>query len=137
MFGHAAEGLATWREVLARVKRSGPGGIGVHQGFRCCTDANQAELWITNENLSERCGTIVKNAKPRESTGNGAAARLKQRDARKSSGTQDHGRQRKRATGKNREGAGLGGLAWADVRPRIWQALSALPDVEVILFEPI
>lgn len=33
-------------------------------------------------------------------------------------------------------GCGLGGLAWADVRPRIEAALGALAGVEVILFEP-
>jgi O-acetyl-ADP-ribose deacetylase (regulator of RNase III) len=33
-------------------------------------------------------------------------------------------------------GAGLGGLEWADVRPRIESALAVLPDVEVLLFEP-
>ncbi|MBK7189517.1 MAG: macro domain-containing protein [bacterium] len=33
-------------------------------------------------------------------------------------------------------GAGLGGLDWDDVRPRIEHALGALPDVQVILFEP-
>jgi O-acetyl-ADP-ribose deacetylase (regulator of RNase III) len=34
-------------------------------------------------------------------------------------------------------GCGLGGLDWADVRPRIERALRALPDVRVIVFEPI
>ena len=33
-------------------------------------------------------------------------------------------------------GNGLGGLDWNEVRPRIEQALSVLPDVRVILFEP-
>jgi O-acetyl-ADP-ribose deacetylase (regulator of RNase III) len=33
-------------------------------------------------------------------------------------------------------GCGLGGLDWEDVRPRIESAMSALPEVEVILFEP-
>lgn len=33
-------------------------------------------------------------------------------------------------------GCGQGGLDWADVRPRIEQALSAVPDVRVLLFEP-
>ncbi len=33
-------------------------------------------------------------------------------------------------------GCGLGGLDWGDVRPRIERAFSALPDVEVKLFEP-
>lgn len=33
-------------------------------------------------------------------------------------------------------GCGLGGLAWADVRPRIEQAFAALPEVEVRLFAP-
>ncbi len=33
-------------------------------------------------------------------------------------------------------GSGLGGLNWNDVRPRIEKALRALPDVEVLLFEP-
>jgi len=34
-------------------------------------------------------------------------------------------------------GAGLGGLDWADVRPRIEQALAPLQHVRVIVFEPI
>jgi len=33
-------------------------------------------------------------------------------------------------------GAGLGGLEWAEVRPRIERALRALPDVRVVVFEP-
>jgi O-acetyl-ADP-ribose deacetylase (regulator of RNase III) len=33
-------------------------------------------------------------------------------------------------------GAGLGGLDWGDVRPRIEAALRDLPDVQVIIFEP-
>lgn len=33
-------------------------------------------------------------------------------------------------------GSGLGGLDWAQVRPLIEEALSALPDVEVVVFEP-
>ena len=33
-------------------------------------------------------------------------------------------------------GSGLGGLDWNEVRPRIEQTLSVLPDVRVILFEP-
>jgi O-acetyl-ADP-ribose deacetylase (regulator of RNase III) len=33
-------------------------------------------------------------------------------------------------------GCGLGGLDWKVVRPRIEQAFSELPDVEVLLFEP-
>jgi O-acetyl-ADP-ribose deacetylase (regulator of RNase III) len=33
-------------------------------------------------------------------------------------------------------GSGLGGLSWADVKPRIVEALRGLNDVEVILFEP-
>jgi O-acetyl-ADP-ribose deacetylase (regulator of RNase III) len=33
-------------------------------------------------------------------------------------------------------GSGLGGLDWQQVRPRIERALSALPDVHVLVFEP-
>jgi O-acetyl-ADP-ribose deacetylase (regulator of RNase III) len=33
-------------------------------------------------------------------------------------------------------GCGLGGLDWADVRPRIVPALEKVPDVRVLLFEP-
>jgi O-acetyl-ADP-ribose deacetylase (regulator of RNase III) len=33
-------------------------------------------------------------------------------------------------------GAGLGGLDWADVRPRIERAMRELPDVGVVVFEP-
>ena len=33
-------------------------------------------------------------------------------------------------------GAGLGGLKWADVKPRIEQAFAELPDVRVLIFEP-
>lgn len=33
-------------------------------------------------------------------------------------------------------GSGLGGLAWADVRPIIESALAALPDVRAIVYEP-
>jgi O-acetyl-ADP-ribose deacetylase (regulator of RNase III) len=33
-------------------------------------------------------------------------------------------------------GCGLGGLDWLDVRPRIEQAFAALPEVEVMLYEP-
>jgi len=33
-------------------------------------------------------------------------------------------------------GCGLGGLTWADVRPRIEQALQGLPDVHVLVYEP-
>jgi O-acetyl-ADP-ribose deacetylase (regulator of RNase III) len=33
-------------------------------------------------------------------------------------------------------GAGLGGLAWADVRPLIVSALAELEDVDVLVFEP-
>lgn len=34
-------------------------------------------------------------------------------------------------------GSGLGGLNWADVRPRVVEALSGLNDLKVIVFEPI
>lgn len=34
-------------------------------------------------------------------------------------------------------GAGLGGLAWRDVRPLIERALSEIADVDVLVFEPI
>lgn len=34
-------------------------------------------------------------------------------------------------------GAGLGGLDWADVRSRIVNAMSALDDVRIVVFEPI
>lgn len=34
-------------------------------------------------------------------------------------------------------GSGLGGLDWAEVRPRIEAALSALPNVDVLIFEPL
>ncbi len=33
-------------------------------------------------------------------------------------------------------GCGLGGLNWADVRPRIEAAFTNLPDVNILLFEP-
>jgi hypothetical protein len=33
-------------------------------------------------------------------------------------------------------GCGLGGLNWSDVRAFIEQELSALEDVEVVVFEP-
>jgi len=33
-------------------------------------------------------------------------------------------------------GAGLGGLNWADVKPRIEKAFAELPDVRVLMFEP-
>jgi O-acetyl-ADP-ribose deacetylase (regulator of RNase III) len=33
-------------------------------------------------------------------------------------------------------GCGLGGLDWADVRPRIERALAALPEVRALVFEP-
>jgi len=34
-------------------------------------------------------------------------------------------------------GCGLGGLDWAVVKPRIVEAMSALPDVRVVLFVPL
>ena len=34
-------------------------------------------------------------------------------------------------------GCGLGGLDWRDVRPRIERAFAALPDVRVLVFEPV
>ena len=34
-------------------------------------------------------------------------------------------------------GAGLGGLAWTDVRPLVERALGQLKDVEVRVFEPV
>ena len=34
-------------------------------------------------------------------------------------------------------GCGLGGLDWRDVRPRIERAFEALPDVRVLVFEPV
>lgn len=34
-------------------------------------------------------------------------------------------------------GCGLGGLDWDDVRPRIEQAFAEMPDVRVLLFEPL
>jgi O-acetyl-ADP-ribose deacetylase (regulator of RNase III) len=34
-------------------------------------------------------------------------------------------------------GCGLGGLRWNEVRPRIIKALSALPEVHVLLYEPV
>lgn len=34
-------------------------------------------------------------------------------------------------------GCGLGGLAWGDVRPRIEHVFDAVPDVRVLLFEPV
>jgi O-acetyl-ADP-ribose deacetylase (regulator of RNase III) len=34
-------------------------------------------------------------------------------------------------------GCGLGGLNWNKVRPKIIQALKVLPDVRVLLFEPV
>lgn len=34
-------------------------------------------------------------------------------------------------------GAGLGGLSWSEVRPRIINAMSKLADVRVVVFEPI
>jgi O-acetyl-ADP-ribose deacetylase (regulator of RNase III) len=33
-------------------------------------------------------------------------------------------------------GCGLGGLAWNDVKPRIVSAFAALPEVQVLLYEP-
>jgi O-acetyl-ADP-ribose deacetylase (regulator of RNase III) len=33
-------------------------------------------------------------------------------------------------------GSGLGGLNWADVRPLIERALTALPEVDTVVFEP-
>ena len=33
-------------------------------------------------------------------------------------------------------GCGLGGLDWADVRPRIERAFASLPDVQVLVHEP-
>ncbi len=33
-------------------------------------------------------------------------------------------------------GCGLGGLSWGDVKPRILEALQAVPEVNVLLFEP-
>ena len=34
-------------------------------------------------------------------------------------------------------GAGNGGLDWQEVKPRITEALGGLPDVDVLIFEPI
>jgi O-acetyl-ADP-ribose deacetylase (regulator of RNase III) len=34
-------------------------------------------------------------------------------------------------------GCGLGGLSWNEVRPRIINAMNALPDVHVLLYEPV
>jgi len=34
-------------------------------------------------------------------------------------------------------GSGLGGLSWSAVRPRIEQALADVPEVRVIIFEPV
>jgi O-acetyl-ADP-ribose deacetylase (regulator of RNase III) len=33
-------------------------------------------------------------------------------------------------------GCGNGGLAWTDVKPRIWKALSTVPDVQVVVYPP-
>ena len=33
-------------------------------------------------------------------------------------------------------GAGLGGLAWSDVEPRIVSAFAALPEVDTYLYVP-
>ncbi|WP_344078566.1 type II toxin-antitoxin system antitoxin DNA ADP-ribosyl glycohydrolase DarG [Luedemannella helvata] len=33
-------------------------------------------------------------------------------------------------------GCGNGGLAWTDVRPLIWKAMSAVPDVHVVVYPP-
>jgi hypothetical protein len=30
----------------------------------------------------------------------------------------------------------LGGLAWGDVKPRLVEAFTSLPDVRVVLFQP-
>lgn len=34
-------------------------------------------------------------------------------------------------------GAGLGGLRWQDVKPRIVQALEDLSDVDIVIYEPL
>jgi O-acetyl-ADP-ribose deacetylase (regulator of RNase III) len=34
-------------------------------------------------------------------------------------------------------GSGNGGLAWHDVRPRIETALGTLPDIDIIVYEPL
>jgi O-acetyl-ADP-ribose deacetylase (regulator of RNase III) len=34
-------------------------------------------------------------------------------------------------------GSGLGGLDWREVRPRIERAMEALPDVRIVVFEPV